>query len=218
MSSVKTKSIESLEEKMRGLDEDSLRRHILESAKSFKTSWIELGRALYSVWKDKMYKEWGFTKFDAYTAREIGIRKHTALKLLRSYYFMEKEEPGYLSQSYMANAEPASVPTYETIDVLRLAKNKKALDSGDYNKLKEDVFAKGKDYREVRRDLTTLIKQREELDPEEAYQKRRTGTVKRFLSTLKALKKEIEISKLMPMPLIKETEKLIDKLETELSS
>lgn len=217
MSSVRTKSIESLEEKMRGLDEDSLRRHILENAKSFKTSWIELGRSLYSAWKDKMYKQWGFAKFDTYTAREIGIRKQTALKLLRSYYFMEKEEPGYLSHSYLESAQAPEIATYETIDALRLAKSKKGLDREDYNKLKEEVFAKGKDYREVRRDLTTMMRQREELDPEEAYQRRRLATVKRFVSTLKALKKEIEISKLMPAPLIKEAEKLIDRIETEVS-
>ncbi len=216
MSNLKTKSIESLEEKIRGLDESSLRRHILESAKSFKTSWIELGRALYSVWKDKMYKEWGFSKFDAYTAREIGIRKHTALKLLRSYYFMEKEEPGYLSQSYMENAQATGIATYETIDALRLAKNKKELDRDDYNKLKEEVFVKGKDCREVRRDLTAMIRQREEFSPEEAYKKRRLATVKRFVSTLRALKKEIEISKLMPAPLIREAEKLIEKLEAQI--
>jgi len=217
MNSLKTKSIEKLEEKMRDLGEDSFRRNILESAKSFKTSWIDLGRGLYSVWKDKMYKEWGFTKFDAYTVREIGIRKNTALKLLKSYYFMEKEEPGYLSLSYMDNAQAPEIATYETIDVLRLAKNKKGLDREDYTKLKEEVFAKGKDYSEVRRDLTTLIRQREELQPEEAYQKRRLATVKRFMSTLKALKKEIEISKLVSMTIIKEAERLIDKLETELS-
>ena len=198
------------------MDENSLRRHILESAKSFKTSWVELGRALYSVWKDKMYKEWGFSKFDVYTAREIGIRKHTALKLLRSYYFMEKEEPGYLSQSYMENAQATGIATYETIDALRLAKNKKWLDCDDYNKLKEEVFVKGKDCREVRRDLTAMIRQREELSPEEAYKKRRLATVKRFVSTLKALNKEIEISKLMPAQLIREAEKLIEKLEAQI--
>jgi len=217
MENLKTKSIRNIEEKMQGLDENSLRRHILESAKSFKSSWIELGRALYSAWKDKMYKEWGFTKFETYTAREIGIRKHTALKLLRSYYFLEKEEPGYLREDYVASVDPTAVPTYETIDALRLAKNKKALDSEDYKTLKKEVFQGGKDHREIRRDLTALIRQREELQPEEAYQKRRQATVKRFLSTLKALKKEIEISKLLSAPLIREAGHLIDKLETELS-
>ncbi len=217
MEQIKTKTIRNIEEKIQGLDESSLRRHILEAAKNFKTSWLELGRALYSVWKDKSFKEWGFASFDTYTAKEIGVRKQTAMKLLKSYYFLEKEEPRYLEEGYVSEAPAVSVPTYETVNVLRLAKGKKALANADYDHLKKEVFEKGKDYRQVRQDLTTLIRQREELGPQDAYQKRRQATIKRFLSTLKALKKEIEISKLLPAAIIKEAEKLIEKLESEIS-
>lgn len=217
MPEIKTKTIRNIEEKIQGLEESSLRRHILEAAKSFKTSWLELGRALYSVWRDKAFKECGFASFETYTAKEIGIRKQTAMKLLKSYYFLEKEEPNYLEESYVSDAPAAGVPTYETVNLLRLAKGKKELDGTDYDRLKKEVFEKGKDYREIRRDLTTLIRQRDELEPQEAYQKRRSATVRRFLSTLKALKKEIEVSKLLPAPIIKEAERLIEKLESEVS-
>ena len=54
----KPKSLKNIEEKMQNLEVGSIRYHILESAKNFKSSWIELGRSLYSVWKDKMYKDW----------------------------------------------------------------------------------------------------------------------------------------------------------------
>jgi len=214
MESVKTKSLKSIEEKMEDLKPDSLRYQVLESAKGFKTSWVELGRALYSVWKDKLYKEWGYATFDIYTAREIGIRKQTAMKLLKSYYFLEKEEPEYLKKDYLESREAAIVPGYESIDVLRLAKNKKELDSQDYGRFKKEIFEKGRDAREVRKDLTSLIRQREELEPEEAYQKRRFATVKRFLNTLKSLKKEIEVSKILPAAIIKEVAALISKLES----
>jgi hypothetical protein len=217
MENAKTKSLKSIEEKMEDLKPDSLRYHILESARAFKTSWIELGRALYSAWKDKLYKEWGYASFDIYTAREIGIRKQTAMKLLRSYYFLEREEPEYLKKDYAESREAAIVPGYESIDVLRLAKNKKGLDSQDYAHLKKEIFEKGRDVREVRKDLVSLLRQRQELEPEEAYQKRRLVTVKRFLSTLKSLKKEIEVSKLLPAPLIKEVAALISRLESELA-
>lgn len=217
MDTAKTKTLKGIEEKMKGLDEDSLRYHVLESSKNFKTSWIELGRALYSVWKDKLYKEWGYNDFDNYTGREIGIRKQTALKLLRSYYFLEKEEPAYLSRDYVDSSDASIVPGYESIDLLRLAKNKKELDREDYANLKRDIFERGKDSRQVRRDLTAIIRQRQELDPEEAYQKRRLSTVKRFISTLKSLQKEIELSKLLSGPIVKEVSSLINRLEAELS-
>lgn len=216
MAELKTKSIDSLTEKMQDVEEGSFRYHVLETAKNFKASWIELGQALYAVWKDKMYKEWGFSTFDAYTAREIGIRKQTAIKLLRSYYFLEKEEPGYLKKEYLQTQDTALVPTYESIDVLRLAKNKKALDADDYRDLKKAIFEKGRDAREVRKELTALIRQRQELDPEEARQKRKEATLRRMVGVLRSLKKEAETARLLPSGILKEISSLITKLESEI--
>jgi hypothetical protein len=216
MDTVKTKTLEKIEHKMEAMDKDSLRYKILESAKNFKTSWIELGRALYSVWKDKLYKEWGYANFDSYTSREIGIRKPTALKLLRSYYFLEREEPQYLKSDYAESAKPASLPSYESINVLRLAKNKKSLDEGDYDNLKKSIFEKGKDAAELKKDLTNLIRQRQELEPEEAREKKKIAQVRRLIGMLKTLKSEIEFSKNLPQPLIRDLDNLIDKLELEI--
>jgi hypothetical protein len=217
MDNLKTKSLRGIERKMENLDRNSLRYQVLKSAKDFKASWVELGRTLYSVWKGRLYKEWGFSTFDFYASREIGIRKQTALKLLRSYYFLEKEEPVYLRQDYMESVDAAVVPSYESIDVLRLAKNKKTLGEEDYANLKKDIFENGKDARQARKDLTSILRQRQELGPEEAYKKRKIATVRRFLSILKSLKQEIELSKLLPAPIIKEAQSLINKLEAEIS-
>ena len=203
---------------MQGLeDKDSLRYHILESVKKFKTSWIELGQALYTVHRDKLYKDWGYQDFQAYTAKEIGIKKQTAIKLLRSYYFLEQEEPGYLKEDYLQAAGPEILPSYESIDILRLAKNKKSLDSHDYFNLKKAVFQNGQDPKETRKDLAVLIRQRQELDPEELRRKRKISTVKRFLSTLKSLKKELETLKLVSQPILKEAADLIRQLEAEIA-
>lgn len=195
------------------MENNSLRRQILDCAKNFKTSWVELGRSLYSVFRDKSYKEWGYNTFDAYTSKEIGIKKLTAVKLLRSYYFLEKEEPQYLKSEFKENSAAASIPTYESIDVLRLAKNKKELDVEDYNSLKKRVFEGGKDFREVKKDLTALIRQSQELGPEEAREKKKFSTLRRFLGTLKAIKEEIKVSKLTSAAIIKDAEDLIRKLE-----
>lgn len=217
MSTYKTKSIEQLEQKMEDMDEGSLRQHILQNAKNFKTSWVELGRALYTVSKDKLYKEWGYSTFDAYTSKEIGIRKQTALKLLRSYYFLEKEEPDYLKSGYVESTDTALVPSYESIDVLRQAKNKKDLDKNDYQQIKNEIFEKGKDAREIKKDLTALIRQRKELEPEEAHQEKRLSVLKRFLGSLKAVTRELETAKLGSSALIKEADNLIKKIEAEIN-
>jgi hypothetical protein len=217
MDAARSNSLKRLEEKMEGLKEDSMRYHILESAKNFKTSWVELGRALYSVWRDKLYKEWGYGKFDLYTSKEIGIRKQTAMKLLRSYSFLEKEEPDYLREEYAESADAAALPGYESINLLRMAKEKKTLDNQDYHRFKKKVFEEGKDALEVKRDLTALIREREELAPEEAYRQKRMAVLRRLLGSLKSLKREVEISKLLPAEIVREAASLIDKLESEIN-
>jgi hypothetical protein len=216
MNRFKTKSLENIEEKMSGMDTESLRFQILQNAKSFKTSWIDLGQALYSVWKDKIFKDWGFLTFDAYTAKEIGIRKNTALKLLKTYYFLEKEEPHLVDKDYVKTKDAAEVPTYESVDVLRLAKKKQLLDKEDYTRFKRDVLENGRDGREVKKDLTALIRQREELEPEEARKKKREATIKRLLTTLRGLKTEIEMTKVLPSDVLKQTKMLIDRIEAEI--
>ncbi|MBL7068869.1 MAG: hypothetical protein ISS34_03330 [Candidatus Omnitrophica bacterium] len=217
MAVTKTKTIESIEKRMDNIEPDTLRYRILQNARNFKTSWIDLGQALYSVWKDKLYKEWGYGKFEIYAAKEIGIRKATALKLIKSYYFLEREEPRYVDKEYTGESQPASVPTLESVDVLRLASRKKELDREDYSRIRKDVLELGKDARETKRDITTLIKQREELEPEEAWRKKRITVLKRFLSTLRSIKTELKTTKLLSAQITKDLESLISKVESEVT-
>jgi hypothetical protein len=216
MSNSHGNALGNIEQKIRDTADNPLRQHVLENARDFKRSWIELGRSLYSVWKDKLYRQWGYQDFDNYTTKEIGIRKQTAMKLLRSYFFLEKEEPDYLKESISEDAKAVNVPSYESVDLLRLAKEKKALDSGDYENLKEAVFQKGKDSREVKKDLTSLIRQRQELEPEEAWEQKRQTSIKRFIGILKSLKDEIKGSKMLPASLVQEADAFIRRLESEL--
>ncbi len=213
-----SRAVQGIEERMQGLQEGSLRRHVLESAKLFKTSWIELGRALFEVNRDKHYKAWGYSTFEAYAAREIGIRKQTAFKLVRSYAFLERQEPQILKKEDQAFGPSAENLSLDSVDVLRQAKAKKVLDSQDYARLKSELWERGKDAQEVKKDLTALIRQRSDTDPDEAYEKRRSSTVRRLLGVLKSIRQEAEAAKLLPAPLLKEAAALIHKLEEELAA
>lgn len=194
--------------------EDPQRQHVLTCAKSFKTSWVELGRALYMAWKDRLYKKWGYGDFEQYTTKEIGIKKNTSMKLLRSYYFLEKEEPQVLS-TYMDESKQGKLPGYETIDMLRQAKEKKTIDGDDYRNLREAVL-EGKDDGEVKQELTQLIRQRKELEPEEAWEQRKSAVVKRLLGTLRSLTEEVRSGKLVSAQVIRDADELIKKIESEM--
>ncbi len=217
MSQIKTRSIEKIEHRMDGINPKSLRYQVLQSVKDFKTSWIGLGQALYTVWKDKLYKEWGYNQFDTYTSKEIGVRKQTAMKLLKSYYFLEKEEPEYLGKN-PEDIAPAKVLSYETVNALRLASKRKDIDRADYVRMKENILESGKDAQGVKATLTQLIKERDELEPEEAHAKRRMAVIKRLVSLLRSVRQEIKITKLLPAGIIKDADRLISKLESEISS
>ena len=217
MRKLSTKSLDGIEERMGQVEEGSMRHKVLQDARNFKTSWIGLGQSLYTVWKEKHYREWGYTTFEAYTAKEIGIRSTTAMKLLKSYYFLEREEPSYLKKEEAAGpAGAASVPSYESVNLLRLASNKKTLDESDYRRLKREVLESGKDAPSVRKSLTSIMRQREEADPEEARRKKRSSVLKRFTATLKALKTEIETTRMLPAAILKEAAGLIAKIEAEI--
>ncbi|MFC1480252.1 hypothetical protein ACFL5Y_02250 [Candidatus Omnitrophota bacterium] len=215
MSERKTKAIKNLEQKMEEMTPDSLRYKVLQSAKGFKTSWIELGQILYTVWKDKLYKDWGYSEFDTFTLKEIGVQKQTALKLLRSYSFLENSEPRYLKKDYAEDAGAAQVPTYEAVDVLRRASNNKDIGEVDYSRIKKYVLEDGKGARDVQKDLTKIIRNNEQLEPEEMYQKKRLQRLRRFLSLLKSIKEEIRTSDDLPARISIQADKLIGMIEGE---
>jgi hypothetical protein len=216
MDTLKTKAVGRIEETMRGVEEGSLRYRILKSAKEFKTSWVDLGRALYTAWKEKLFKSWGYATFDAYTAGEIGIRKATALKLLKSYYFLEKERSSYLEDDFIESSDAARVPPIESIDLLRRAKEGKRVGGEDYSALRASVFEKGSEPSEIRRELTRMIRQREDLDPEEAFRKRQRATMVRLLGALRSIRREAAASKLLPAALLGEIAALVKRIEAEL--
>ncbi|HQO58471.1 MAG TPA: hypothetical protein PLT76_07090 [Candidatus Omnitrophota bacterium] len=193
-----------------------LRGQLVDLAKNFKTSWVQLGQALYPVWKDKLFFGWGHDKFEQYTQKELGLKKTTALKLLKTYFFVEQEEPAYLHEEYAAGREAGKVPDYDTINVLRLARAKKELEKEDYIKLRKAVFEKGRNDTLVRKDLTQLMKQRKEVDPEEERDKRNKESIRKLVTAIKNFQKDMTALKLSVPELVLEAESLMKRLEKEL--
>jgi hypothetical protein len=190
-----------------------LRDEALTQAKQFKTAWVDMGRMLYTIYKEKSYKDWGYEKFYQYVTKEIGIRKQTSLKLLRSYFFLEKDEPQYLDTEFIKRNPAKKVPDYEAIDILRQAKAKKELRPEDYSQLKQHVFESGTDARAVKKELTELVKQRDVRDPEELKEQRRQTSIKRLISLLKSVKEEMSYNNLLPKDTVRSLDGLIEQLE-----
>ncbi|HBG61492.1 MAG: hypothetical protein A2Y03_06090 [Omnitrophica WOR_2 bacterium GWF2_38_59] len=195
---------------------DTLRSQVLDYSKDFKTSWVNLGRHLYAIWQDKLFYGWGFEKFEHYTEEELGLKKQLCQKLLKTYLFVEQNEPQYLAVDFKDSREAVNVPNYDAVDVLRLARSKRELNKADYAKLKAEVFDKGKDASVVRKELTAIMKERKEVDPEEERDNRNEAAIKRLLGALGVFMKDMEVLKLAPKDIIKEADQLIKKLKEQI--
>ena len=193
---------------------EELRAHVAQHAKDFKLSWVLLGQGLYSIWRDKLYHSWEFEKFEDYCVRELGLKKPLALKLVKTYFFVEQDEPVYLKKEFSETRETANIPSYEGLDVLRLARTRKELTREDYTKLRKDIFEKGKEASIVRKDLTAIIKERKKIDPEQAREARHEQSVRRLVAALRSFKKHMETLKLVEPGIIEEAEGLLKRLES----
>lgn len=213
-----TKTIHEIEEKMNSLDPESIRFQVLSAVKKFKGNWLDLGRFIALVKKKQLFKEWNYATFDGYCTKELKLRSSTVEKLLKSYMFLKKEEPEYLSRKMDPESKDREIPNYESVNVLRMARQKKAISENEYGKLHSAVFKEELEPQEVGRQYRNLLQsvRAAEMDPEEAWARKRRQSLKKVLGSLRALKNNIELTHLLPAEGISILQKLIEQVENEL--
>lgn len=198
---------------------EGMRKEVLAAAREFKASWLRLGQYLYTVFQDKLYKSWGFLTFEGYCMKELGIKQTTAAKLLKSYSFLEKEEPRLTaihSGDGEEEASPRVIPHYESVNLLRLARENKKISPREFSDLREAVLNEGKEPREVKAKVKEILAGQEEGESAEAKRIKRESKIKRLASFLKSAKKDLEQERLLPDYLVKQIGDLIGKLEDQL--
>lgn len=159
-----TATVQKIQSRLEELPEGSVRRRVLESARRFKASWVELGRLLSDVKRESLWREWGYASFDAYCAKELFIRKQTAEKLTASFGFMERHEPALVRER-----APSVLPSFEVIEVLSRAEAAGRLPEGGWREMREDILERPPTPAALNRQLTERYgapQQREE-EPEE---------------------------------------------------
>ena len=191
-------------------DIQQARNKVVQSAKDFKNSWRNLANSLHVAWSNKLYKQWGYETFDNYTAKEISIRKHTAMKLIRSYQFLHQEKLEYFKNE-LSQEKESRMPSLEVVNTLQRAK--KQLPQDDYDKIKKSLFEEKKDVGQVKKDLTALImNRRKDLNPQEERTKKGKVAVNSFLEALHKFKRDIESLKILPSHIAQDIDSLIEKI------
>jgi hypothetical protein len=193
-----------------------LRVRAAEGTKNFKAAWLSFAQVLNSIRQDKLYEYWGYEKFEQYSERELGLKKPLALKLVKTYQFVEQQEPAFLKQEFMESHEASVLPELDAINVLRLARNRKELTKQDFQELRKQVFDKGRNAALLRKDLLSMIRERQQLDPDEEREQRNTAALRRFLNAIRSFKKDAESLKLVRADVIKKADELFRELELQL--
>ncbi len=128
-------SVSRLDARIGALPEGALRRKVLESARRFKASWVDLGRMLAQVREEGAWEEWGYASFEDYCAKELFLRRATVEKLTLSYGFLERHEPE------MARARDLrAAPPFEVIEVLSRAEAAGRMDRKAWGEMRDDVL------------------------------------------------------------------------------
>ena len=208
----KTKSILNIEERMSELEPGSLRHKVLSSAKNFKSSWIELGQCLFGVYKDKLFKDWGYLTFEAYCAKEIGVRQNTAMRLLKSYSFLEREAPTFLKRESLNHATPRKIPSLESVNALRLARQSDRISEEEYGELREEVLEEGREDSDVKKKIRYILNSHPKRWEAGDLDQKKESVLRKTISAFRSMKAELAEFE-FPAKLIKEIDSLIDHLE-----
>lgn len=195
---------------------EQLRSKALETVKRHKASWIELGQYLVTINKDKLYKTWGFLAFDAYCKKELHINPATAAKMLKSYSFLEKEEPRIVATEFPQTENPRAIPNYESVNLLRLAKENKNITTQEFAGLREAVLNEAREPKDVRARVKEILSDKDERDEVEVRRAHRNTVIKRLVTMLAGARREFESENLLPDYLLKQMSELAKKLEDQM--
>ena len=133
-----------------GASGDPFREEVLRAAQAFKASWTGLARVLTRVRDEALWEGWGFSSFEAYCSKELRIRKATALKLTRSWSFLDRHERSWRPEA--PDARPP--PPFEVVEVLAEAEERGALDAEEYRSIRDSIWDPERPVAAVRRELT----------------------------------------------------------------
>jgi hypothetical protein len=114
----RTEAEADIERRMAAHASDAERVDVLDRARHFKRSWMELAEGLTRVRNQSAFTRWGFGSYDEYCARELHLRKATADKLTASFGYLADYAPHVLARDGVT--EP--VPDPETIQTLAKAR------------------------------------------------------------------------------------------------
>jgi len=146
-------------DELAGQGADPLRLRVLECARKFKRSWIDMAEALLEVRASGAYQVWGYDDLYAYCADELLIKRQTVDKLTGSFAAIQRHAPALLDD----RERDRPVPSYDAVDYFA-----RAMGEGSdqpppdhppevVDELREAVFEQARPVSAIRRQFNSVL-------------------------------------------------------------
>jgi len=168
---------------------DGVRLDLVQRARLFKRSWVEMANALVFVRDRSYYLDWGYEDFYAYCAAELQMRRPTVDKLTGSYVALSRHAPNVLERDGVSE----QIPTCDAVDYFAKAlRGEPANDGTPYAQpsdeviaeLRAAVFEEGKPVQALRRQFNPLLHPRTDARERSQVIDKAHSAVRRLTKTL----------------------------------
>jgi hypothetical protein len=158
--------LDALAETLAQKGDDGQRLELVQRARRFKRSWVEMAEAICWVRDTAAYERWGFSDLHTYCREELHIRGSTVDKLTGGYATLREHAPQVLRRDGVAS----QIPTVDAVDYFAQALNPKQNPkrplpepSDDViRELKTAVFDDNKPVAVLRREFNPVLKAKPE--------------------------------------------------------
>jgi hypothetical protein len=149
----RTKVDAALESLAQEHGDDPERAELLNRARRFKASWIELAEGLTEARRHGHWKRWGFNSLEEYAKTELHLRADTVDKLTGSFQFLKSKAPDVLRRDGVS----APIPSYQSIDFLRRAEADGEVKGDVMEALRKRVIDEGAPPSQVSREFKATV-------------------------------------------------------------
>ncbi len=142
MSKIITKTDERMAQQLAKVEDgDPKRANMLNLARTFKKSWLDLAEALTEVDKKQLWKGWGFPSLESYTKNELHLKPSTVTKLLASFRYLRGAAPSVLQRVREKNNSP--IPSMKVVNFVAKAVDRGAADQSTITEMTKAAFDEG---------------------------------------------------------------------------
>jgi hypothetical protein len=178
-----TDELERRGERLRRQGADPLRLQLLERARRFKRSWIEMAEALCELRSTRAHEAWGFKDLYDYCDKELFIKRATVDKLLVSFGVVQRHAP-----TLLAPDSEAPMPDYDTVDYFARAEAAHGDRGGPSDEvlaeLRQAVFDEARPLGALRRQFNPVIFAKDEEESSRERLERADAAARRLLDLL----------------------------------